>query len=663
MADAYMSTTVSTNGFGDIYIGQTVTDVDFDSLFTRYLRGVEQPCSVLNMQSVFSRLPAYDGLSLNTLSFPSEWADVNTQAYLDAKDDFNNHVFWLWGSLDEGGCFFCKDSTGNFMYAGMNYGWFVQERPNEPGIRRYAYGLVRGDIHGAFTFSSSAQIALSFTGELSSGSSESGIISINPTFDVFCYGIDAPISIRDIKIEHLDPAPIMPPFIFATYPDVTSGTLIEALATPSYIDECMFYQVDPDEVNAPRRIWRPTKKQSLTFWYQNTVLLEKQGSWSGGKEINTGIDPYSTGQPANASGSKGSYPTKSDTTLPTNPNASGIDAIGTGFITLYNPTVAQVKSFNDYLFDGSITEAMANGLKKLIADPIDYLVFIAMVHFAPTVGLTSQEITFCGLTSGVFSKIIPSGNQFQVLDFGDIVIDEPTCSFMDYSPLCKASIFIPYVGFRDLPIDDIMGGGSVNLKYHVDLLTGAFIAQVSVTRPTRSQFPGDATPGYNTLIAQYEGNCFEMLPLSSTDFRNMFSGMLGIVGGIASVAGGNIGGLGAMASSVMGMKTNVNRSGQATGSYGYAGKQEAFILISRPFQCIPPNFGGFEGYPSNMYMTVSQCTGSAENGYNDGYLETDANTVWGTDITYEFNSIKISATDVEIAEIQDLFNKGVIVNV
>ena len=491
MADAFISSTVSTNGFGDIFIGQTANDVEVvNEYYSRYLRGVPQPLSVLNMQSVFNRLPAYDGASLNTLSLPSPWEDVNTEAYLNAKEDFNAHVFWLWGSLDTGGCFFCKNAEGTRLFAGINYGWFKQVFSNDPEVYKYCYALVKGGVNDSFTFDDCSQVAISFTGEISSGTSEAGIISTNPTFNVFSHGIGSPTRIRDVVETPIEPLPQVPPFQIASYPNVRTGSLIEAVANTAY-DNAIYSDASFNNY-VPQRIWLCTRKQSIQCWYQNTTIYEKQGSWSGGKSIDTGIDPYSTGQPANASGEKGSYPTKSDTTLPTNPNASGVDAIGTGFVTLYNPSVAQVKAFNDYLFDGSITEAMANGLKKLIADPIDYLVFIAMVHFAPTVDLTSQEITFCGLSSGVFSKIIPSGNQFQVLDYGDIVIDEPTCSFMDYSPLCKASIFIPYVGFRDLPIDDIMGGGSVNLKYHVDLLTGAFIAQVSVKRPTRSQFPGDA---------------------------------------------------------------------------------------------------------------------------------------------------------------------------
>lgn len=661
MADSFASTMITSNGFGDLFIGETSNTMDIGSYYSRYLRGQSQPTSVINLGGVFSRLPAYDGGSMSTLTVGGTWEEVNTQAFLSAEEDFNAHVFWLWGSLKTGGFFFFKNQAGSVMYAGVCYGWYKYKTTGIEEAYKFAYMMGRGYDPNGFTASSSLQVAITFTGQRSYVGSE-GISVKYPSFEIFSGGIDSPVSIRDVVLTPIEPAPLPPALPnMASYPNVRTGSLVEAMATTGYVEGIWS---DPDFNNqVPERIWKATRQQPIDVILQNVNIFEWQGSWSGGKEIDTGIDPYSTGQPANASGDKGSYPTKSDTTLPTNPNASGIDAIGTGFVTLYNPSVAEVKAFNDYLFDGSITEAMANGLKKLIADPIDYLVFIAMVHFAPTVDLTSQEITFCGLSSGVFSKIIPSGNQFQVLDFGDIVIDEPTCSFMDYSPLSKASIFIPYVGFRDLPIDDIMGGGSVNLKYHVDLLTGAFIAQVSVKRPTRSQFPGDATPGYNTIIAQYEGNCFEMLPLSSTDFRNMFSGMLGVVGGLASVAGGNIGGLGAMASSVMGMKTNVNRSGQATGSYGYAGKQQAFILLSRPFQCIPLGFGGYEGYPSNMNMTVAECSGTAEHDYNDGYLETDANTVWGTDITYEYNSIKISATDGEISEIQDLFNKGVIINV
>jgi len=85
--------------------------------------------------------------------------------------------------------------------------------------------------------------------------------------------------------------------------------------------------------------------------------------------------------------------------------------------------------------------------------------------------------------------------------------------------------------------------------------------------------------------------------------------------------------------------------------------------LTRPFQSIPSNFGAYEGYPSNMRMTIGQCSGTAEMGYNDGYLETDENTVWGTNITYTYENTTITAFDDEMEEIKQLFNSGVIVNV
>lgn len=658
MADAFIDYTITTNGYGDIYIPQVLTDyVDLGENYSCYARGVGHPASIINLKTVFARLPNYDGGSLSTIATPSVWEVVNTQEYLDAIADFNEHCVWLWGDIDKGGCFCIKNADGTRMKVCILFGWEEIRRNAQAEVSEYFYRFAIGD---EITYETSGNVAFTVYRLKTIGNEDGSLLDI-PDLYMFAQGIDTPVYIRDIKLEEISPAPLPPlPLYIATYPEQRTGTLIEAMAVTNYT-EASFVYVSPHEYHAPNRIWKATKQVYLGDMNPNYIIVSHQGSWSGGRDINTGIDPYEPGDTSGPAGGGGDYPTQSDTTKPEDPNASGIDAIGTGFVELYNPTKAQVKAFNDYLFSESITEEISKMLKKLIADPLDYIVFIAMCHFTPNRSEVNEEITFCGLGTDIFARVVKP--QFQQLDCGKIDLAEPTHSFMDYGGFAKAQIFIPYVGFRELPIDEIMGS-RLGLVYNVDLLTGCFVAQVTVDRPTRTQFPRDATPGYNTTIAQYEGNCYEFLPISSTDFRNIFSGMLSVASGVGSMLSGNaIGGLGAMASGVMSMKGNVNRSGQATSSYGYVGRQRAFLLLSRPFQSIPANFGAYEGYPSNMRMTIGACSGSAGNGYSDGYIETDPETVWGDNITYTYETTTITAFDDEMSEIKELFDKGVIVNV
>lgn len=650
MADAYLSTDISSNGFGDLRIRQVDVNVIESSgyYWHSYPRGVESPPSIINLGGVYSRLPQLDISKLNLIEQGQPWSVVNTQEYLDAINEVRNNAFWLWGSIDTGGFFFYKDQN-DIMHPAVCYGWlhFVF---NDDELWGYFIGDQRSQ---GISQTASEQVTIVMTGMQTSGDDNEGLKINVPVFRVLASGLGVPCTYRDIRLIYIEQ--LLPPT--GDYP-VENQHVVNNLVEP------MSATGGADTLNndgySPLRIWLPTTSIPLPAWIQNTIILETQGSWSGGKNIDNGLNPYEEGGTSAPEGGRGEYPTQSDSTRSEDPNSSGVDAIGTGFVQLYNPEKSEIKAFNDYIFSDNITEAISDTLKKLIADPIDYLVFIAMCHFHPNVTLSKEEITFVGIGTGVFSRIIEP--QYQVIDCGSISLPEPTASFMDYSPYSKAHIFIPYVGFRELNIEEIMGS-RISLKYNIDLLTGSFVAYVEVYRPTRSQFPRDATPAFDTIINQYEGNCYEMLPISSTDFRSTISGMLSVVGGAVSVASGNIGGLGAMASGVMSMKSNVNRSGNATGSYGFIGRQRAFLLLSRPFQSIPSNFGGYEGYPSNIYMQVASCAGTESNGYNDGYLETDENTVWGTDFTYSYNNTEITATDGEINEIQEMFNKGVIVNV
>ena len=370
----------------------------------------------------------------------------------------------------------------------------------------------------------------------------------------------------------------------------------------------------------------------------------------GGAEIDEDDNPFSHGGYNTNGGGGGAWDDSSDQGGYTKPSQFTTDALSCGFFTVYNPSEAEIKSFNNYIFT-DITDAMASQLKKLIADPIDYVIFLAMIHFHPTVKNAKEPITFCGLNTGVTANVVKP--QMQFVNCGTVYISEhrETASFLSYDPYFTAHLYLPYIGIVDISIDDIMDC-YITIQYIIDMLSGACIAQVIQKRTTKR---GDSDIlNSEIVIGEYTGNCFENLPLSATDWRGLFQGIIQFAGGLVSTAGGNAAGLGAMASAVMSDKVRVSRSGQLGANYGYIGFQKPYFLFERSNAAIAgeilgkdnkSSYGGWQGWTCNIIKKL---------GLFKGYTEIRPECLWVDKID--------GITEEEAQMLRDDFANGVYLN-
>ena len=138
------------------------------------------------------------------------------------------------------------------------------------------------------------------------------------------------------------------------------------------------------------------------------------------------------------------------------------------------------------------------------------------------------------------------------------------------------------------------------------------------------------------------------VPVSSVDQRglvqsisNFVSGVAGgaAQGGAAGAVSGAVGGLGNLITSE---KVSTHRGSSIGANVGYLGKQKPYFVLGRPITCIPPRFGAFEGWTSNLYKKVSALS---------GYTEIDPDTIWTDGFAH--------ATDEEAQMIKDIMNGGV----
>ena len=191
--------------------------------------------------------------------------------------------------------------------------------------------------------------------------------------------------------------------------------------------------------------------------------------------------------------------------------------------------------------------------------------------------------------------------QFVDLDGGTCSIPKIFGNQLDFAPASTAQIFIPFMGYKDLDLDDL-SGGTATLKYRLDLLTGNLLAMLKITQTDRY--------AHNSHEYEWGGNCASSIPLSGANYMTMYSNIInGALSTIGMASSGNIIGAAGGVSSIMTSKPQYMRSGNISGNMGFMGQLRAFILLSSPVSSIPGNIKKIHGVRSNIYMAFSGLTG------------------------------------------------------
>ena len=261
--------------------------------------------------------------------------------------------------------------------------------------------------------------------------------------------------------------------------------------------------------------------------------------------------------------------------------------------SIYNPTLAQINSLGAWLWSSNFIDQ----LLKLFASPMDAIIGLHKVYATPSTGGT-QNIKVGYLDSGVSSKIV--NGQYTTIDCGTVNCFEKFGNVLDYSPYTNIRLYLPFIGIIDLANSDVMRS-SVNVVYHVDVLSGACLAEVKITRD-----------GGGGTLYQFAGNAATTLPISSGSY-------MGVVSSVASVAtralagfasGGALGAVASGATGILGAQgTNVQHSGGFSGNAGAMGCKKPYLIIERPQTETAQNTARFLGYGSNTFAQLKTCKG------------------------------------------------------
>ena len=303
-------------------------------------------------------------------------------------------------------------------------------------------------------------------------------------------------------------------------------------------------------------------------------------------------DPYAIDGTAGTGGGTGDVDNTSDPIdFPTVP---AIDAVDTGLVSLFCPSLAGIKSLGSYLWSGAFD---VNTFKKIFADPMDCIIGLSIFPVALT-GPASSLYVGNQNTGLSFPKL---GSQWVDVDCGTLNVKEFIGSYLDYSPYTKIEIYLPFIGVRPLNPDDVMSK-SIELKYRIDLMSGGCVAYLKVN---------------NSIIYTYEGQCSASVPITSAQYGNIIQSALSIAGSIGSLtatggasAPSDFGNIASNITNVV--KPDIQKSGAYSGSGALLGVMTPYLIISRPRPAIPANQNKYQGYPAMITRTLSNVSGYTE---------------------------------------------------
>lgn len=258
------------------------------------------------------------------------------------------------------------------------------------------------------------------------------------------------------------------------------------------------------------------------------------------------------------------------------------------------------------------SETFQNDIRRLWTDPAEYLINISFYPFNGLIhdpsNVANSLISIGNLTSEISANAMLDGYSAK-FNGGSFKLAEYYGSYLDYAPYTSAEIYIPYIGYKPLNINDIMGK-IIDLLYVVDWDTNMLTATLLV----------DDRP-----LTMYSGAFGVKLAISGTNANQVAEtiarGASGIISNagmsVANIATGNIPGaigygmkaLGGAMDTALDVQISPRQFGTPTPLTGLYNTQVPHVIIHRPIAAEPIDFKAQNGYSASYSAPVSSFEG------------------------------------------------------
>ena len=259
---------------------------------------------------------------------------------------------------------------------------------------------------------------------------------------------------------------------------------------------------------------------------------------------------------------------------------------------VYNPSQSQLNSFGAWLWSSDLVDQ----IKRLFVDPMQAVIGVHKV-FCNVPNGSSASIKCGYIDSGVSAPTVSS--QYVQIDCGTVSVNEFYGNVFDYEPYTTIHAYLPFIGVVKLDTGDVMRG-SVNITYGVDVITGACLAKIKVSRD-----------GNSGILYSFGGSCAVHYPLSSGSYGGIISGIVSAAVGVGTsvITGNPLAAVGGVVSGSHQAHFDVSKSGGFTGASGATGPKKPYLIISRPQTSMARGFDTMTGYPANQLVKIKDCEG------------------------------------------------------
>ena len=317
------------------------------------------------------------------------------------------------------------------------------------------------------------------------------------------------------------------------------------------------------------------------------------------------------------------------------PDLPSLDITALGGFNLYK---LQATAFAQLMQFLNTTEPGASIL-KWFTNPIQAIAAAYILPY-PVKGTSPATVSLLGLPTTIScAKCSPwnewnLGTVFIKQGFGDC--------FLDYSPYTRVSMYLPFIGVRQLTADDIIGH-NINVTYQFDNISGACIAYISSDGNVRYTFSGSCAVG----IPISQSNWGQTYIAAATAAAGAISG--GISAGLSASGKGGGAIIGATVKGAVegsggldafNAKPTVSRSGSICGASSALGVEKPYLIIEKPDKAKISDPKSIIGITSGRVLSLGGLSGfnALENFHLHG----------------------IAATAEELDEIETLLHEGVI---
>ena len=214
------------------------------------------------------------------------------------------------------------------------------------------------------------------------------------------------------------------------------------------------------------------------------------------------------------------------------------------FVNVYNPTQKQLVDAANALFMNFSTGEVINTSQ--------YIVAIHKVFVPVSTDEAFQPIRFGNYNTQVNSKVV--NQRLARVSCGKVTVPELYHNALDYSPYTTVRIWLPFLGFFDLSIDEL-SNKEVELTYSIDLVNGKALAEIS---------------NDDGVIYRFVGTAYEREPYHTESLNNISTVYI-------------------------------------NGAYNMA-DYTPYLLIERPINLTPSN-NDLEGLPTYKEVTIGDMTG------------------------------------------------------